>query len=294
MKATSTILGVAMALAAGLVTDAQARGPSGGSSGGRSTGYSNGYSSGYSTGYSAQHSGAYSGVSSGKTNVQTANYQYAGKPGPSGKPATGGMQNGNKGLPANPKMGIAKSKPGSGAYKKPYSGKNWWKKNWWDYCGFGCGGWDYGYCVGGCDWDCCQSWYECPMYNVCGAYSSPDMVGPTSVPPIASPDTSSATSPSTTPVQPPVTGRIAHIVNPAETQATLGFAIDGKVCSLDAGQTRDVEVTDNTVIEFNRGSENDTVRYQLSEGMYQFASAPQGWELYHSSDSLPVELVADN
>ncbi len=84
------------------------------------------------------------------------------------------------------------------------------------------------------------------------------------------------------------------IVNPTETQATLGFTVNGQTYSLEAGKTQELELTQNMVIEFNRGSDNNTGRYALSEGVYRFASTPQGWELYKSNDASLADAVAAN
>ena len=81
-------------------------------------------------------------------------------------------------------------------------------------------------------------------------------------------------------------------MNPAETRTTLGFAVNGQAYSLEAGKTQDVELADSAVIEFDRGSGNDTGRYSLSEGVYRFASTPQGWELYRSNDAPLADAVA--
>ena len=70
--------------------------------------------------------------------------------------------------------------------------------------------------------------------------------------------------------------------------------MNGQAYSLEAGQTKDLELTGNEVIEFDRGSGNDTARYSLSDGVYQFAATPQGWELYHSSAASQPEAVAAN
>ena len=100
-------------------------------------------------------------------------------------------------------------------------------------------------------------------------------------------------TPDLTPTPTPATP-IAHIVNPAQTQTKLGYTINGQPYSLEPGQSQDVELSTNEVIEFDRGSGNDTARYTLSDGAYTFASTPQGWELYHTSDAQPTDAVASN
>jgi hypothetical protein len=84
-----------------------------------------------------------------------------------------------------------------------------------------------------------------------------------------------------------------HLVNPAETQTTLGFAVNGQAYTLEAGQSQDVQISEGAVIEFDRGSDDKTGRYTLSEGTYRFGSTPQGWELFHG-DAAAVPSIAAN
>ena len=88
--------------------------------------------------------------------------------------------------------------------------------------------------------------------------------------------------------------RTVSIVNPADTQTTLAFAVNGQTYSLEAGKTQDLELNENMVIEFDRGSGNDTGRYSLSEGVYRFGSTPKGWELFRSNDAPLADAVAAN
>ena len=84
-----------------------------------------------------------------------------------------------------------------------------------------------------------------------------------------------------------------HLVNPAETQTTLGFAVNGQAYTLEAGQSQDVQINSGAVIEFDRGSDNQTGRYTLTEGAYRFGSTPQGWELFRG-DATSAPSVAAN
>ena len=62
---------------------------------------------------------------------------------------------------------------------------------------------------------------------------------------------------------------------------------------LEAGQTKELELAENMVIEFDRGSGNDTGRYMLSDGLYKFASTPQGWELYHATGASQGDVAGN-
>jgi hypothetical protein len=89
------------------------------------------------------------------------------------------------------------------------------------------------------DCTCCQSWYDTGCYAVCGGYHVCDEPSGCSL----TPDVSPILGP---------TVKTVRIVNPAETQTTFGFTIDGKTYSLEAGKTQEVELAGNIVIRFDR------------------------------------------
>jgi hypothetical protein len=202
--------------------------------------------------------------------------------------------------------GLSKYNGNKGAnwksYNKFYCGKyNCWPGNcWWGggsgwYGGFGFGGW-------GCDdwYGYCYEPYYSPCYNVCyeynPAYYTPSFSAdatPSFGPQESTPDQTPAPVPSPVPTPTPV-AKIVHLVNPAETQTTLGFAVNGQAYSLEAGQSQDVQINDGAVVEFDRGGDNQVGRYSLSEGTYRFASTPQGWELYRGDAAPAAESVAAN
>ncbi len=266
MKNTCTFLSVVLALAVALPA-AQAR----------SSGHSSG---GHSVSGSHFHSLGTSHVSSIQ-NVRPTSFTGQIKTGQVNTPKNLGnkvvINKGlDKGLDKGLNKNLVKNDHLKKFNKKWYPGKNWWG---WGY-GFGWGGW-WGY--GGYDYCGYCPWYYSPCYNVCSCYYTPcdctydaEAIGPEGGP------------------QPTPAAKTVRIVNPAETQTTLGFAVNGQPYSLEAGQTRDLELTANEVIEFDRGSGNDTARYSLSDGVYQFAATPQGWELYHSSVAPRAEAVAAN
>ncbi len=183
----------------------------------------------------------------------------------------------NKGLNKNNKITIAKFDYGKGMNKKWFPGKSWWGYGFGCGGSYGCGGYGYdGYCGDECPW------YYSACYNVCSDYVPADF----------SCDSASG-APDSGPLPTPA-AKIVRIVNPAETQTTLGFAVNGRAYSLEAGKAQDLELADSAVVEFDRGSGNETGRYSLSEGVYSFASTPQGWELYRSNNaSLPDAVTAN-
>lgn len=71
------------------------------------------------------------------------------------------------------------------------------------------------------------------------------------------------------------------IVNPAETNFTLTYTIDGRDYQLESGKNQQIMVYPDSVIEFGRGGDFPRAKYSLSSGAYTFASTSHGWELYH-------------
>jgi hypothetical protein len=81
------------------------------------------------------------------------------------------------------------------------------------------------------------------------------------------------------------------IVNPAETQATLAYTINGQSYSLNAGETQPLNVTTSVTIEFDRGLSGDLARYSLTAGTYTFQSTDKGWDLASGSPSATPTLA---
>ena len=75
------------------------------------------------------------------------------------------------------------------------------------------------------------------------------------------------------------------IVNPAETQTTLAYTVNGVPYTLSAGQVQPLNVTTSVTIEFDRGLPGDPARYSLTTGTYLFQSTDRGWDLVSGSPS---------
>ncbi len=78
-----------------------------------------------------------------------------------------------------------------------------------------------------------------------------------------------------TAIMPPVT-----VINPASSDTEISFAVAGQVYTLQAGETKDIDIRSGSVIEFDRGN-GGTAQYTLESGIYTFAPTTNGWELYH-------------
>ena len=113
-------------------------------------------------------------------------------------------------------------------------------KSWWSCGGFGWCGW------GGCwpDCYCYRPWYYSPCYNVCCEYYVPADTGcgladpaTTAAAPVTPADDAESTPPPADST-PDSAAKIARIVNPAENETTLGFAVNGQTYSLEAGKSR--------------------------------------------------------
>ena len=63
--------------------------------------------------------------------------------------------------------------------------------------------------------------------------------------------------------QPLAASVAVKIVNPAATQFTLNYSIDGTPVSLGAGKTQDINVGPTSQIEFGRGQDLGVAKYQL-------------------------------
>ena len=86
------------------------------------------------------------------------------------------------------------------------------------------------------------------------------------------------------------------IINPAATNLSIGYSVDGRSYSLPSGRARIHSVPANAVIEFGRGGEFGTAQYALTPGTYTFEATPKGLELFHHQPRpvtplLPVKIV---
>ncbi len=153
------------------------------------------------------------------------------------------------------KYGYGKyGKYGYGKYGK--YGKYWHPWYGWWYPGYGC--------YGGCDYSCN---YDNPYDDFAGSSDG-------------SPIESYATSAE----QPPAD--LVLIVNPAVTQSTLTYSINGRSFTLRAGASQQLDATPGMTIEFDRGLSGDPARYSLSPGTYTFTSTDKGWDLVSGSAAV--------
>lgn len=68
------------------------------------------------------------------------------------------------------------------------------------------------------------------------------------------------------------------LLNPANSRASLNYALGSGQYVIDAGQSVDYEGTQ--VIAFDRGGSFGEARYTLEPGTYQFVSTDHGWDLH--------------
>ncbi len=78
------------------------------------------------------------------------------------------------------------------------------------------------------------------------------------------------------------------ILNPQETQRTVGYTLDSAQYSLDPAQT---QVYDGgpRLIAFDRGGSFGQAQYTLQPGTYRFIATDRGWDL-----RTVTEQVASN
>jgi hypothetical protein len=67
--------------------------------------------------------------------------------------------------------------------------------------------------------------------------------------------------------------------NAAGKGAQVAFLVDNKDEELSDGQTRTFSGNGNRVIEFDRGGDRGTARYELTGGVYSFVVTNNGWDL---------------
>ena len=71
------------------------------------------------------------------------------------------------------------------------------------------------------------------------------------------------------------------IMNPEANQSSVRFVMGGETAELKPGYFVSVEVTQKTLIEFDRGGSFGSARYSLKDGMYRFdVDSSKGWELF--------------
>lgn len=73
-----------------------------------------------------------------------------------------------------------------------------------------------------------------------------------------------------------------RITNPATSQATLSYTLDGVAYTIAPGYSQDLREDRAWVIQFSRGANLDQAQYGLQSGLYSFGSTDHGWELYRT------------
>jgi hypothetical protein len=80
------------------------------------------------------------------------------------------------------------------------------------------------------------------------------------------------------------------IVNPASSQGTLNYNVNGHHYVSQPGFKQRLEAGRRWVIEYHRGKNFGTSKYTLSPGTYHFTPTDLGWQLYRQR----FEIVLDN
>ena len=73
-------------------------------------------------------------------------------------------------------------------------------------------------------------------------------------------------------------GRIT-IKNASGKVVPVAFLVDGKDIELDDGASQPFTAAGTRIVEFDRGDEFGSARYELSPGTYQFSITERGWQL---------------
>ncbi len=100
-------------------------------------------------------------------------------------------------------------------------------------------------------------------------------------PPVTTTPVATRSTPSVPINQRPVVRFKVRINNPATTGVAIRYAIDGRELMIESGESTDLDVTEGSVITFNRGEGLGDARYGLGRGIYDFAFTEAGWEVYN-------------
>ena len=82
------------------------------------------------------------------------------------------------------------------------------------------------------------------------------------------------------------------ILNPAETQGTVNYGIDGNHYVARSGMRQVLPPRNDDrhwVIEYDRGADQGPARYTLRSGTYRFAPTELGWQLYRERYSITLD-----
>jgi hypothetical protein len=71
-----------------------------------------------------------------------------------------------------------------------------------------------------------------------------------------------------------------QIVNPVQTGIALTYTLNGTQYSIRHGETQNLPSDRTWMIEFDRGGQFGSARYNLAPGVYTFSPTDRGWELY--------------
>jgi hypothetical protein len=138
-----------------------------------------------------------------------------------------------------------------------YHHKDW---DWWCHYGYGSYGcYPYSGCYPyynyGCYSDCYYPSYCYPSYSCYPTSYSVGYAEPCYTPPV----------------------ECCRIVNPL--QVTVTFTVSGQTCELAPGASREVPVSPNAAVGFDRGFGAGSANRPLTAGMHQFAMTPSGLDL---------------
>lgn len=82
----------------------------------------------------------------------------------------------------------------------------------------------------------------------------------------------------------PAPATAIRIVNPDETETTVGYALNEYPYEIKPGETQGLNADQTWVIVFDRSGDFGEAQYTLEPGKYTFAMTDDhGWELYHES-----------
>ncbi|HEX5103742.1 MAG TPA: hypothetical protein VFV87_08035 [Pirellulaceae bacterium] len=124
------------------------------------------------------------------------------------------------------------------------------------------GGWHFDY------HDCWHDHYYYPRY----VYAYP-------APVIRERVTYVEQTPSVSRVEPPIADTLITVQNAAGKSVAVSFLMDAQDVALRDGEVRTFSGRSSRVVEFDRGGDFGSARYDLAPGDYQFVISDRGWDL---------------
>ena len=93
-------------------------------------------------------------------------------------------------------------------------------------------------------------------------------------------------------VEPPLADTLITVQNGAGKNVAVTFLMDAQDVALRDGEVRSFSGRNNRVVEFDRGGDFGSARYDLSPGDYEFVITDRGWDLQRRTAATTASTAA--